>query len=277
MGDEDLARRVREDCVDILVDLAGHTTQNRVLVFARKPAPVQITYLGFPGSTGLEAMDYRLTDHFVDPEGSAIQYYSEQLLRLPHSLWCFHPPPAMPKIGRSPALTNGFITFGSFNSINKVDGRTLALWSRLLCILPNSKLLMATVPEGKTRDNLRAHFARLGVSENRIEFLARLDGEKFLEMLSRVDINLDPVSVNGATTTCESLWLGVPVLNLVGNRFLERAGLSILTAAGIPEFAVDSEERYIGLALELSKNLEMLAVLRANLDRKSTRLNSSHT
>jgi predicted O-linked N-acetylglucosamine transferase (SPINDLY family) len=264
MSDAQLAERIRADGIDILVDLAGHTAHNRILTFARKPAPIQITYLGYPGTSGLSAMDYRLTDGCADPQGSEA-YYTEKLLRLPDSLWCYRPRKEMPETAALPAQQNGYITFGSFNNFNKIDGRCIELWAQLLQAVPNSRLLMVTVPEGESRHRLTAQFAAQGVAPERLEFHGKLPANEFHRMLQRADMTLDPVTVNGATTTCESLWLGVPVISLVGTRFLERAGFSILSAAGLHEFAATTPQGCIKVAVRLAENLPQMAAFRSGL------------
>lgn len=264
MTDRQLAERIRADGIDILVDLAGHTGHNRMLTFARKPAPIQITYLGYPGTSGLSAMDYRLTDGHADPAGSEA-YYTEKLLRLPNSLWCFRPHKNMPEITALPAQQNGYVTFGSFNNFNKIDHRCIELWARLLQALPNSRLLIVTVPEGESRNRLTEQFAAFGIAVERLEFHGKLPGNEFHRLLQLADLTLDPVTVNGATTTCESLWLGVPVISLVGSRFLERAGFSILSAASLREFAAETAKGYIEVASKIAGDLPRLAALRAGL------------
>jgi predicted O-linked N-acetylglucosamine transferase (SPINDLY family) len=210
-------------------------------------------------------MDYRITDRYADPEGIADAYYVERLLRLPHSLWCYRPGVDMPEPSILPALARGYLTFGSFNNFNKVDQPTLALWAELLRALPTSRLMMLTVPEGGTRHRLVSRFAELGIAAERLEFHGKLPGAEFHRKFLEVDITLDPVTVNGATTTCESLWMGVPVISLVGTRFLTRAGLSILSTAGLIDFAAVSPKDYIHLAVHLADHLPLLAEIRAGL------------
>lgn len=270
LSDDELAERIHADGIDILVDLAGHTAGNRLLTFARKPAPVQITYLGYPGTTGLSVMDYRITDAQADPASSQA-YYAETLLRLPHSLWCYDASTAMPDVGALPALANGHLTLGSFNNFNKLDARSIELWARLLREVPGTRLVVATVPEGPARTALLESFESLGVDRGRIDVLPWMDKRDFWKALERVDVSLDPVTVNGATTTCESLWMGVPVLSRVGARFLERAGLSILTSAGLPQFACESDEACVQRVKALAADLPGLAALRAGLRQQLAR------
>jgi predicted O-linked N-acetylglucosamine transferase (SPINDLY family) len=265
LSDDAAANMIRDHRIDILVDLAGHTAHNRLLVFARKPAPIQITYLGYPGTTGLSAMDYRLTDHYADPDGIADAYYSERLLRLPGSLWCYRPSADMPETAPLPALSRGYLSFGSFNNFNKIDQPTLDLWAELLQALPASRLMMLTVPGGDARQRLVSRFEQLGISAQRLEFHGKLPAIEFHRKFLEVDISLDPVTVNGATTTCESLWMGVPVMSLAGDRFLTRAGLSILTTAGLADFAAASRKDYFRIATHLADNLPLLAEIRAGL------------
>jgi protein O-GlcNAc transferase len=263
MSDDLLAQRIVDDGIDILVDLAGHTAHNRLLTFARKPAPIQITYLGYPGSSGLSAMNYRITDSYAEPGND--QYYTEKLLRLPDSMWCYRPAQDMPDMTPLPALGKGYVTFGSFNNVNKLGEDCIKLWAALLRSLPTSHLLMVTVPEGEVRDRLTRQFVTMGIAAERLTFYGKLPSHEFRLLLQQVDITLDPFPVNGATTTCESLWLGVPVLSLIGERFLSRAGLSVLSAAQVPDFAVASAADYIKTATLLANNLPLLADIRAGL------------
>ena len=264
MSDEQLAEHIRSDGIDILVDLAGHTAGNRILTFARKPAPIQITYLGYPGTSGLAAMDYRLTDAHADPEGSE-GYYTEKLLRLPDCLCCYRPGKEMPEVATLPAQHNGYVTFGSFNNFNKINRACIELWAQLLRAVPESWLLMVTVPEGELRRELTEQFAALGVAAERLELHGRLPSGEFLRLFQRADIALDPFPVTGGTTTCDSLWMGVPVVVLVGRRYISRVGLSFLSAAGLPELAADTAEGYLEVATKLAADLPRLAALRAGL------------
>jgi predicted O-linked N-acetylglucosamine transferase (SPINDLY family) len=263
MTDTQLAECIRLQKIDILVDLAGHTAHGRLRTMMRRPAPIQMTYLGYPGSTWAESIQYRITDEATDPPGSEGRY-SETLLRLPDSLWCYAPI-HMEDVSELPALTNGYLTFGSFNNVNKIDQRSIDLWAKLLTAIPGSRLLLVTVPPGDARDHLINAFGKLGITSDRLSFEGRLHNTDFYHAFSRIDIALDPVSVNGATTTCEALWMGVPTLSLVGNRFLERAGLSILRAAGLANFACTSEGELIALAQYFDEHRTELASLRASL------------
>jgi predicted O-linked N-acetylglucosamine transferase (SPINDLY family) len=265
LGDDELAQRIQDDGIDILVDLAGHTSHNRLLTFARKPAPIQITYIGYLGTSGLSAMDYRLTDRYAEAEG-AERYHSEELLRLPDSQWCYRPPEDLASaspIAPLPALANRYLTFGSFNNTNKITPDSIVLWASLLRSLPTSRLLIVTSTD--LRQSLTQQFEKQGIAAERIDYRDRMKADEFRQALQQVDITLDPYPNNGATTTCESLWQGVPVLNLVGARNLSRNGLSVLSAAGLPEFAAATQEEYIQVATRFANDLPALAAIRAGM------------
>ncbi len=265
LRDDALADQIREDKIDILVDLSQHMAQNRLLVFARKPAPVQVAWLGYPGSTGLEAMDYRLTDACMEPEGAAWSESVETAVRLPDSWFCFNPLDEFPVTGGLPALREGYVTFGSLNNFCKVNDAVLRLWSRVLLAVPGSRLLLQC-PEGDHRDRLRPLFESHGIAADRVQLIARTATRaEFLDLFQRIDIALDPFPYNGGTTTCEALWMGIPVLTLPGSLIVSRIGLSILSAVGLPELAADSEDGYVGLAASLSGDLPRLAHLRSTL------------
>jgi len=264
MPDEAAEALMRSDAIDILVDLSGHTSGNRLPLFARKPAPVQITFLGYPGTTGLAQMDYRLTDGVADPPGSEA-YYRERLLRLPHSLWCFQPPPSMPQPGPAPFQRAGHITFGSLNSTSKLTPATIALWSRLLLQLPRARLLMAGVSTAEARERIMAEFARHGVAPPAVSIHPGLEREEFWALHQNIDIALDSFPYNGGATTCATLWLGVPVISMAGNLFQSRAGLSLLAALGLRELVADDPDDFLRVALDLARDPQRLAELRLGM------------
>ena len=263
--DEAVAGMVRSDAIDILIDLSGHTSGNRLGVFARKSAPVQLTYLGYPATTGMSAMDYRVSDALLDPPGAADGYYTETLLRLPHSLWCFRPSASMPEPGPLPALRSGQVTFGSLNSMLKLTPQMIALWSRLLLSIPQTRLVVATVAAGEARERIAAEFARHGVPAEALSIRAPLAREQFWSLYREIDIALDTYPCNGGATTCEALWSGVPVLSLAGALFQSRAGLSLLSVIGLPQLVAHSEEDYLRIARELASDLEQLSQLRQGM------------
>ena len=266
LDDDAVAATIRDDGIDLLIDLGGHTKGNRLLVFARKPAPVQISYLGYPNTTGLEAIDYRITDLAADPPGMTESQYVERLLRLPRSLWCYRPFDDMPHAGRSSRIAPGeSVVFGSMNSCIKLNAEVIRLWARLLRALPDSRLLVATIPAGSAQRRLLEGFAAEGIVAGRIECAPRLDNAGFWELHRRIDVALDPFPMNGGTTTCETLWMGVPVVTLKGCTFAARAGCSLLTAAGFPQWIAASPDDYVQIAVALARDIKGRAALRSEM------------
>ncbi|MFM9968283.1 MAG: tetratricopeptide repeat protein [Burkholderiales bacterium] len=262
--DATLERMLLEDSIDILVDLTGHNTGGRLQVFARKPAPVQISYLGYLNTTGLAAMDYRMTDAVADPPGTE-GYYSEKLLRLPGTQWCYRPDPATPPVTELPALTAGYVTFGSFHNFAKLNAAVFEAWASLLRALPESQLMVAGVPNGSPVDRLREMFEYFGVAAARLRIVSPQNYENYLRLYGEVDIALDSWPYNGATTTCDSLWMGVPVVTLAGDAGMSRSGVSLLRSAGLPEHIATSVADYVRIARELATDLQTLALLRRGL------------
>lgn len=266
-----VAELVRQDGIDILVDLAGHTTNNGLQVFARKPAPVQVTWMGYPNTTGLEAMDYRITDAISDPPGQTEQWHSEKLVRLSKTFSCYCAPKESPAVGPLPALANGYVTFGCFNNFRKVSEPTIELWSRLLREMPTAKLLMKSqgLNNPKTVERLREQFVRAGVDAGRVELLgAGLSKEQHMGLYNRADIGLDPFPYNGTTTTCDALWMGVPVVTLAGRTHVARVGMSLVSHLGFPEWGAETSEAYVAKCQELAGDLTGLATVRAGLREK---------
>jgi len=266
--DEKVAELIRQDQNDILVDLTGHTQGNRLLAFARKPAPIQITYLGYPNTTGLSSMDYRLTDSFADPADKTDSLHTEKLLRLPQSAWCYRPYQPSPAVGPLPALTNGHITFGSFNNFAKITPHVLDTWALLLSRVPNSHLLIKArglqVPSLQQR--ILSHFARQQITEDRIHLHpGHTSYVAHLETYHQVDIALDTFPYTGATTTFEALHMGVPVVTPVGAVHASRVGVSILTNLGLPDLIASSLDDYLRLAIALASDVNQLQNLRASL------------
>ena len=263
LDDTALAARIRADGIDILVDLAGHSAFNRLPVFGRKPAPVQVTCLGYPGTSGLAAIDYRLTDPVADPEDSADAQATEQLVRLRDGFLCYRPGPTP-----EPARTPGPLTFGSFNNLNKVSEPVLALWAELLRRLPAARLLLKSrqLVDPVVAEGVRTVFTGHGVARERLELLGWTAGpEAHLESYRRIDIALDPFPYNGTTTTCEALWMGVPVVTLAGSRHAARMGASLLTRAGLPELIARDPAGYLEIATALAADPARLGGLRAEL------------
>jgi len=268
MTDEAMAKRIREDRIDILVDLAGHTGFNRLLVFSRKPAPVQATWLGYPNTTGLTAIDYRLVDAVTDPEGIADAWASEKLVRIKGGFLCYGPPADAPEPEPPPSLASGAITFGSFNNPAKLSAATLDVWAGLLLRLPKSRLLLkgAAFVDAATCAQFHTHFAARGVAPERIDLVARIpDNASHMAVYGQVDIALDPFPYNGATTTCEALWMGVPVVTLRGDRHAGRVGASLLGQLGLDDLTARTVEEYIEIAAALAGDRDRLIELRQNL------------
>lgn len=265
--DEVLAQSIRDDRIDILVDLSGHTARNRLGVFARRAAPVQISWLGYRTTTGLQAMDWRITDEEVDPAGVAEAWHRERLLRLPRSQWCFAPPED-PAPGPLPALVRGGLCFGSFNQFERINPSVMAAWARILDTLPDARLLIVGVPLGAARDRFLRTWAGLGVGADRLELHAYVPRERFLSLHDAVDVALDPFPCNGGTTTCESLARGIPVVVLEGNYAVSRAGVSLLRAAGMNDWIAPHVDDYVRIAVESAGTLRRLADLRAALPQR---------
>ena len=267
---ETAVRLIRADAIDILVDLSGHTGRNRLDVFARKPAPIQVTWLGYLGSTGLTTIDYRLCDALTDPPDTSQHLHTEILAPLPDSQWCYRPY-LSPELASMPPVTrNGFATFGSFNQFAKLSPTVRHLWSQILVRLPESRLLVVGVPEGRARDALLAAFASEGVTSNRIDVVGRVSMQEYYRLLNLVDIALDTTPYSGATTTCDALWMSVPVITLAGGHSVARSGVSLLTTAGLPDLIAQSPEQYVRLATALARDVPRLSALRRGL-REQTR------
>ena len=267
--DEKVEAVIRTDAPDILVDLAGHTGMtSRLPLFARRLAPVQVTYLGYPDTTGVPAMDYRFTDALADPLGEADRFATESLVRFAPTAWAYAPPADAPDPAMPAGAASGFITFGCFNTPAKITEAVLGLWARILLAVPGSRLCLkgAALDEPASRAHYTARLAQRGVGAESLILLDRTpDTRSHLACYHGVDIALDTVPYNGTTTTCEALWMGVPVVTLAGDRHMARVGVSLLTAAGHPEWIAANEEEYIGQAIRLAENPEQLADLRAQL------------
>ena len=285
MTDEQFAQRVRDDNIDILIDLAGHTGRNRLTAFAHKPAPVQITYLGYQHNTGMAAMDYRITDDITDPPrksppppgvapapGSSGRSASdapaprgEQLLRLPGGFLCFHPSADAPEVTPLPASTSGHVTFIASHRLIKVNDQVLDLWAQVLHAVPDSRLVLA--PRSLSPASLRRLTDALvgrGVAADRFEFQHRhLTGVPYLATFSQADLMLDVFPTCAGTTACEALWMGVPLITLRGQSYAGRMAASILSRIGLDQFIAETPQQYVDLAVQWSKRLPDLAALRA--------------
>jgi protein O-GlcNAc transferase len=263
LTDEQLAQAVRQDRIDVLVDLSAHMARNRLLTFARKPAPVQVTYLAYCSTTGLRVMDYRLTDPFLDPPGAAPEY-AEESIWLPESYWCYRPVIELAPPGPVPARAAGYTTFACLNNFCKVTPVTLALWQELMQKVPGSRLLLHA-HAGSHRERVRQFFAAGGVAAERIDFVGTLMLQEYFALYHRVDVGLDPFPYGGGTTTLDALWMGVPVVSQAGNTAVSRAGRSILSNAGLPELVAPTPEEYVSIATGLAADVARLAELRAGM------------
>jgi protein O-GlcNAc transferase len=265
VNDDALIDLIRADHIDVLVDLAGHTDMNRLAVLARRAAPVQVSYLGWPDSTGLPTMDFRISDAVTDPEPAADSWHTEQLLRLPHSQWCFRPFGALAAHEALPARQSGFVTFGSFNNISKVGDGILQCWAQILLRLPTSRLRVTRIRSPKRAEEIASFFVRTGVRRDRVDFVPYRSDIPYGLQFAGVDIALDPYPYNGVTTTCESLYFGLPVISLHGRHGVSRSGLSILRCLDLGELAASTPEQYTEIAVALASDLPRLESLRASL------------
>ncbi len=264
LTDDEVAAKVRADGIDVLVDCAGHFGDHRLGVFARRPAPVQVSAFGYCGTTGLRTIDHRLTDAASDPPGGpgAEAFHSEKLWRLPRVAWCYRPFDGAPDVGPPPAVGNGFVTFGCFNNLVKVTDAVVETWSAILAAVPGSRLLLL----GAAGDEHTARrFARHGIDPGRVEVAGRRPRAEYFALHNRVDVGLDPFPFNGDNTLCDALWMGVPSVALAGDRFAARRGLAHLAAVGLGHLAAESVKAYVGVAVRLASDLPALAELRAGL------------
>jgi predicted O-linked N-acetylglucosamine transferase (SPINDLY family) len=267
-SDDSAARLIRQDRIDILVDLAGHTGGGRPLLFARKPAPVQVNWQGYPNTTGLAQMDYRITDAYADPEGEADRHHTEKLVRLATGFFCYAPPADTPDTGEPPMLESGQVTFGCFNNLAKVTPEMIGLWSRILAELPQARLIMKAhaLGEESARRAIHGHFAGNRIPAGRVELFGPEDSHgRHLGRYREVDIALDPFPYHGTATTCEALWMGVPVVTLAGRTHLSRVGVSVLRRIALDELIAATPEEYVQKAVALARDPGRLRELRAGL------------
>jgi predicted O-linked N-acetylglucosamine transferase (SPINDLY family) len=258
------AELIRSDGIDVLVDLAGHTAGNRLPLFALRPAPVQVTYLGYGYTTGMSAIDYCLTDAVLDPPGTTEQYHTEEVVRLPEVAWCYQPDDG-PEVGPLPCLGAGHVTFGAFHNLAKVTPEVLAVWSRVLTAVPGSRLLTVTGVGKETDERLRATFAGHGIDPARVSLLPRQGRQDYLRLHRQVDLGLDSFPFNGGTTTCDSLWMGVPIITLAGGSYPARQGASLLSHLGRHDLVASTPQGYVDAAVRLANDPGRLRDLRAGL------------
>ena len=268
LDDRAAAARIRADGIDLLVDLGGHTGHSRLAVFAHRAAPAQVSWLGYPNTTGLATMDYRLTDAIADPPGQTDAFHSERLVRLARGFLCYRPPAGGPALAPPPCREQGVVTFGSFNHPAKLSDETVRLWADLLARVPRSRLLLKyrIFEDAATRQFHQGRFAAAGLASDRLELVGHIDAAHgHLAAYGRVDIALDPFPYNGTTTSCEALWMGVPVVTLAGTRHAGRVGASLLHRVGLDEFVADDAASYVAVAAALATDPDRLALLRSGM------------
>jgi protein O-GlcNAc transferase len=272
LSDLEAAEQIRRDEIDILVDLDGHTGGNRLPVFARKPAPVQVSYLGYLGTTGLAAMDFYLSDGHADPPGLTDCHYHETLFRLPECAFCYRAGPSPEVDDEPPALRSGQVTFGCLNNPAKLTDEVLSLWCQVLATVPRSRLLIASGGSRQADARIRTAMSRNNISPDRV-LLSRPSATRFdyLRLYQTVDIALDPFPYNGVTTTCDALWMGVPVISLAGRTTVSRQGVRFLRSVGLGELLGETPEEYVRMAFDLAGDLSRLAAFRAGLRERMSR------
>ena len=265
ISDGDLATTIQNDTIDILVDLSGHTGLNRLLVFARKPAPIQVTWIGYPNTTGLSTMDYRITDAFADPIGATESLHTEKLTRMPECFSCFKAPNNAPEVKALPAAAHGQITFGSFNNFAKITPEVMRVWIAILARVPGSRLVLKNwcLDNDRMKTFMLEAFARCGATPGQIELWnPNTSNFDHLNCYNSIDIGLDPFPYNGTTTTCDALWMGVPVITLAGVSHVGRVGVSQMSNLGLQELIAHDTDHYVDIAVALANDVPRLAALR---------------
>jgi predicted O-linked N-acetylglucosamine transferase (SPINDLY family) len=263
MSDAALAERIVDDGIDILVDLTMHMAENRLGTFARRPAPIQVCWLAYPGTTGLSAIDYRVTDPYLDPPESDVDAYAERPLRLPETFWCYDPLTSE-AVGPLPARQRGHVGFGSLNNVLKVSHASIALWAQVLRRVENSTITLLA-PVGDARGKTLDHFEEEGIERGRVRLVEYQSRQLYLATYRAIDIGLDTVPYNGHTTSLDALWMGVPVVTLVGSTVVGRAGLCHAMNLGLPELVARTPEQFVSIAAGLAEDIDRLSFLRAGL------------
>jgi predicted O-linked N-acetylglucosamine transferase (SPINDLY family) len=263
--DERLAQQIHADAIDILIDLSGHLADNRLLVFARKPAPVQMTYIGYQATTGLPNMDWRITDAYCDPPGQTERFHTEKLLRLEPSFFVYKPSSWCPPVEPPPSVTNRSVTFGCMNNFSKVSAECLSVWRDVLRAVPNSRLMLLCPDCELSRRCVYDQLKLGGIDESRVALVANASRQDYIERYHRIDVALDPIPFNGHTTTCDALWMGVPVVTLSGNSYVSRYGAVALQQVGLEDLIATSRQQYVAIAARVASDVSALARLRAEL------------
>jgi len=265
MNSEQLADLIHNDHIDILIDLTGHSSVSNLEVFAQAPAPIQASWLGYLNTTGMTRMQYRLTDDYCDPPDLTDRYHTEKLVRLPNSQWCYRPYVEVDLEQEAPVRKNGTVTFGSFNHGMKITGGVRRLWSEILRKLPESRLLVAGMTDEQARENFHRDLEQSGVARGRITIFPYMAPEEYFRLFGKVDIALDTMPFSGGTTTCDALWMGVPVITLPGVKSWSRSASSVLVNLGLDDWVARSEQDYVRRAVAFSADASTIAELRRSL------------
>ena len=265
-GDKEAARLIHNDGIHILIDLSGHTANNRLPIFAWKPAPIQISWLGYWATTGVPEIDYVLGDPHVTPPRDD-DHFTEKVWRLPETRWCFTPPDVDVEVSAPPALKQDYVTFGCFSNLTKINDKVVELWAKVLDAIPDSRLLLKAkqLRDQLVRESIIQRFAAQGINGKRISLEESEDRQKYFAAYNRIDITLDPFPFTGGTVSVESLWMGVPLITLAGDSLISRQGVGVLINAGLPDWVAGDEESYLAKAIIFASDLDKLARLRANL------------
>ena len=271
LTDRELAARIRADGIDVLVDLNGHTADNRLPLFFLRPAPVQATWLGYLGTTGVPQVDYRISDRHADPEGVTERFHTERLWRLPRTLWCYRAYAEAPAVAPAPAEAARHVTFACLNSPGKVSARMLEDWARILNAVDGSRLLLLAAAHPARAAELQAFFAARGVDRSRLEIVSRRPLRDYLALYAAADIALDTSPYGGGATTCDALWMGVPVVTLATDRSFGRSAASILANVGLQDLVATTRDGYVECAVGLARDLDRLRSLRASLRERMAR------
>jgi protein O-GlcNAc transferase len=271
LPDASVYAAIKDDEIDILIDLSGHTAGNRLSVFAMKPATIQIAWLGYSGTSGVDAIDYLIADSLVIPIDGE-RWYTESIIRIPGSYFCYEPPEVSSDPYQLPAVRTGHITFGSFNNISKVTPEVVAAWAQILNGVTGARLCLksAVLDDPGVRDRYTGLFAQHGVHPDRLDVLGKTSQQELFRLYNQIDIALDPFPYNGTVTSLESLWMGVPVISLEGDRFVSRVGLSILSTLGLGDLVAKSTREYVEIAAGLASRPPLLSALRAGLRSRMT-------
>jgi predicted O-linked N-acetylglucosamine transferase (SPINDLY family) len=263
--DRTIAEMIEADKIDVLIDLGGHTASNRLITFAYRPAALQATLFGYPNTTAVRAIDYRITDAISDPPGATEQLSTEQLLRLPRVAWCYSPPVGLPEPGPLPASQSRFFTFGCLNNSAKISDACLQLWATLLQSVPGTRLILMAGASQAGQRRLMDRFVRAGILRDRVVLLGRMPRDQYSAAYNDIDVALDPFPYNGGVTTCDALWMGVPVLSLAGTSYVARQGAMQLITLGLGAMLAADADGFLTLARGLTKRREELAGLRSRL------------